>query len=106
MEPNFQTGFEIRPLEYRDSGRFEISRLEGANLDVLQREVAWKIEAGKNHIESSLQTHRISIDEKTIHDRVEKIMGLESDELNVLEKAVNAKLEQKRRELGKLVKSL
>lgn len=106
MEPNFQTGFEPRPFEHKGIGRFEISRLEVANLDVLQREVTWKLEAGKKHIESGLQTHRIAVDEKAIHERIEKIMGLDDDSLDALEQAVNSKLEQKRRELGRFVKSL
>ena len=106
MEPNFQPSFEPRPFENMGPGRFEISRLEAANLDVLQRELTWKLEDGKKHIESSLQTHRISVDEKAIHGRIEKIMGLDDASLDALERAVNAKLEEKRRELGKRIKSL
>ncbi len=106
MEPNFQPSFEPRPLENMGAGRFEIGRLEVANLDVLQREVTWKLEEKKKHIETSLQTHRISVDEKAIHERVEKIMGLDDEALDTLEQAVNAKLEEKRRELGKRIKSL
>jgi hypothetical protein len=105
MEPNFETDFQIRPFEYEGPGSFEIGKLEGANLDVLQREVTWKLEERRKQMEGYLDSHGISIDGKAIHERVEKIMGLDEDALDTLEKEVNAKLKQKKRELERLVKS-
>ena len=105
MEPNFQREFEIGPFEYKGPENFVISEPEILDLEVLQKELACKLEAGWKRIDDHLQTHGISIDEKAIHERVEKIMGLDEDSLAILEKEVNAKLEQKRKEMGKLVKS-
>lgn len=105
MELNFQTEFEVRPFEYMVPGSFEISEPEMANLDVLQKELTCKLEVGWKQIDDHLHSNGISIDEKAIHERVEKIMGLDEDSLDALEKEVNAKLEQKKRELEKLVKS-
>lgn len=106
MEPNFRTDFEIGSFEYEGIASFEISELEGANLDVLQREVTWRLEERQKQMEGYLRSHEITIDEKAIHERIEKIMGLDKDTLDALEREVNAKLGQKKRELKRLVKSL
>lgn len=105
MEPNFRPEFEIRAFEQGGTARFGINKLEGPNLDALQREVTWKLEERQKQMKSYLHTHKISIDEKAIHERVEKVMGLDENSLNELEKAVNAKLNQKKMELESLVKS-
>lgn len=105
MEPKFGTDFEIRPFKYEGVGRFEISKLEGANLDALQREVTWKLEERQKQMEGYLRSHGSTIDEKAIHERIDRIMGLDKEALDTLEMEVNVKLEQKRKELEKLVKS-
>jgi hypothetical protein len=104
MEPNFQTEFEIRPFEYKGPGSFVISEPEIPNMDVLQEELAWKLEERQKRIDTNLKVHGISIDEVAIHERVEKIMGLDEDSLAILEKKVKSKLEEKRREMKKLVR--
>jgi hypothetical protein len=105
MEPNFQQEFEIRPFEYKGQESFEISEPEIHDLEVLQKELAGKLEAGRKRIDDHLHSHGISIDEKAVHERIEKIMGLDEDSLDALEKEVNSKLEEKRKEMEKLVKS-
>ncbi|MBU2559745.1 hypothetical protein KKA03_02525 [archaeon] len=106
MEPNFHQEFEIRPLEYRGPESFVISEPEIPNMDVLQEELVWKLESGWKKLDDHLHSHGISIDEAAIHERIEKIMGLDEESLNILEKSVKAKLEEKRKELDKQIKSL
>jgi hypothetical protein len=106
MKPNFESNFGMKPFGYEGAGKLGISTLEGTNLDVLQREVNWNLEERKKQMNGYLRANGLKINEKAIHNRIEKIMNLDTDSLDALEKEVNAKLEQKKMELERKLKSL
>ncbi len=105
MEPDFRPEFGIGAFEYEGPGSFGKQKLVGTKLDVLQREVTWKLEERKKQMEGYMQRHGISIDEEAIHNRVEKIRGLDMETLDALEKEVNVKLMEKKKEMERLFKS-
>lgn len=106
IETNFRADLEVGLPEYEGVGHLKTPEVAGQNLEVFQREMKWELEERQKQIESHLRHHGIEIDTKAIHERIEKIMGMDKDALDTLEKAVKAKLEQKKKEMDVIVKSL